>query len=106
MCAFLEKTDYNRFISHPLSSARNGSPLPDHITPLVGYISFKQPDCFIWEAEYFKKGTKVQLGKSGHLARVLGFGGIGKNYVMMKMEELGRNLKIFSGLYCAPVMEG
>ena len=31
------------------------------------------------------------LGKSGHLAMVLGFGGIGRNYVMMKLEELGRN---------------
>jgi hypothetical protein len=47
----------------------------------------------VWEAGYFKKGAKVQLGKSRHLAMVLGFGGIGKNYMMMKMEELGRNLE-------------
>jgi hypothetical protein len=93
MRTFLEETDYNPFISHSLPSAKNGSPLPDQILPLMGYISSKQSDCFVWEAGYFKKGEKVQLGKSGCLARVLGFGGIGKNYVMMKLEELGRNLE-------------
>jgi hypothetical protein len=59
----------------------------------MGYISSKKLDCFVWEAGFYKKGEKVQLGKSGHLASVLGFGGIGKNYVMMKLEELGRNLE-------------
>jgi hypothetical protein len=76
-----------------LSAIALHSQLPDIILPLVGFISSKQPDCFVWEAGYFKKGKKVQLGKSGHLARVLGFGGIEKNYVMMRMEELGRNLE-------------
>jgi hypothetical protein len=93
MRTFLEETDYNRSISHSLPSVGNGSPLPDIILPLVGYISSKHSDCFVWEAGYFKKGEKVQLGKSGRLARVLGFGGFGKNYVMMKLEELGRNLE-------------
>jgi hypothetical protein len=93
MRTFLEETDYNHFISHSLPSAENGSPLPDQIFPLTGYISSKQSDCFVWRAGYFKKGEKVQLGKSGCLARVLGLGGIGKNYVMMKLEEFGRNLE-------------
>jgi hypothetical protein len=103
MHTFLEETDYNRFISHSLLSAKNGSPLPDQILPLMGYISSKQSDCFVWEAGYFKKGEKVQLGKSGHLTRVLGFRGIGKNYVMMKLEELGRNLEGEAPIHCMVV---
>ena len=103
MRKFLEETDYNHSISHPLPSASNGSSLPGYVIPLVGYISSKQPDCFVWEAGHFKKGAKVMLGRSGRLARVLGFGGIGRNYVMMKLEELGRNCEGEPPIICMVV---
>src|ERR1700676_771670 len=91
---FLDETDYN----HSLDHARNTSLLPKNlpiltppipICPLVGYISKKHLDCFVLEGGFFEKGSEVILGSSGRMARVLGVCGLGKNYVMMKVQELG-----------------
>src|ERR1700683_4295743 len=38
---------------------------------------------------FFKKGSEVILGSSGRMARVLGVCGLGRNYVMMRVQELG-----------------
>ena len=91
---FLDETDYN----HGLDHAHNNSLLPEHlpilthpisICPLVGYISKKHLDHFVLEGRFFEKGSEVILGSSGRMARVLGVCGLGKNYVMMKVQELG-----------------
>jgi len=91
---FLDETDYN----HGLDHAHNNSLLPDNlpilphpipICPLVGYISKKHLDCFVLEGGFFKKGSEVILGSSGRMARVLGVCGLGRNYVMMRVQELG-----------------
>jgi hypothetical protein len=52
---------------------------------LKGHISRRKPDCFIWEAGFFEKGSKVILGESGRLATVTGLCGLGKNYIMMRI---------------------
>ena len=41
------------------------------------------------EGGFFKKGSEVILGSSGRMARVLGVCGLGRNYVMMRVQELG-----------------
>ena len=41
------------------------------------------------EGGFFEKGSEVTLGSSGRMARVLGVCGLGKNYIMMKVQELG-----------------
>src|SRR6202050_2794006 len=89
---FLDETDYN----NGLDNARNNSLLPKNlpilthpipICQLVGYISKKHPDCCVLEGGFFKKGSEVILGSSGRMARVLGVCGLGRNYVMMRVQE-------------------
>ena len=41
------------------------------------------------EGGFFEKGSEVILGFSGRMARVLGVCGLGRNYVMMRVQELG-----------------
>ena len=55
----------------------------------MGYISEKHPDCFVLEEGFFEKGLEVILGSSGRRVRILGVCGLGKNYVMMRVIELG-----------------
>ena len=38
---------------------------------------------------FFEKGSEIILGSSGRMARVLGVRGLGRNYVMMRVQELG-----------------
>jgi hypothetical protein len=86
---FLDETNHNNGIGSPPPPAVNMSTThPIRIFPLDGYISKKRPDCFVWENGYFEKGAEVILGNSGRLARVMGICGLGKNYVMMRMNEM------------------
>ena len=55
----------------------------------MGFISKKHPDCFVLEGGFFEKGSEIILGSSGRMARVLGVRGLGRNYVMMRVQELG-----------------
>ena len=41
------------------------------------------------EGGFFEKGSEVIFGSSGRLAKVLGVRGLGRNYVMMRVQELG-----------------
>src|SRR6202453_5347369 len=80
-CNFCTTFKKSRACSHAEHHIRMGTRL--------GYISKKHPDCFVLEGGFFEKGSKVILGSSGRMARVLGVCGLGKNYVMMKVQELG-----------------
>ena len=91
---FLDETDHN----HGLNYTRNNPSLPENhpitthpipICPLAGYISKRHPDCFVLEGGFFEKGSEVIFGSSGRLAKVLGVCGLGRNYVMMRVQELG-----------------
>lgn len=87
---FLNETDYNNPTQHSHPPKVN-RPAPRPILPLGGYVSKKRPDCFIWESGYFKKYSEVILGDSGRLGRVMGICGLGRNYVMMRINELGNS---------------
>ena len=57
---------------------------------VVGYMSNMHPDCNVWQSGYFEEGSHVVLGKTYRNAKIIGSYGVGKNYVMMKLEEVGR----------------
>ena len=57
----------------------------------MGYISEKHLDCFVLEEGSFDKGLEVILGSSGRRVRILGVCGVGRNYVMIKVIELGES---------------
>jgi hypothetical protein len=61
-----------------------------HTTSVVGYISNKYPDCFVWQGELFEQGSFVVLGRSYRKVKVVGSCGLGKNFIMMKLEEVGK----------------
>ena len=91
---FLNDTDYNRnsqLLSNNSTFSKNTSVSTSPIsTPqLVGYISKKHPDSFVLEEGSFEKGLEVILGSSGRQVRILGVCGLGRNYVMMRVIELG-----------------
>jgi hypothetical protein len=91
---FLTETDYNRnsqLLSDKSTSSKDTSvsTCPVSTPRLVGYISEKHPDCFVLEEGFFEKGLEVILGSSGRRVRILGVCGLGRNYVMMKVIELG-----------------
>jgi hypothetical protein len=89
---FLNENDYHNSIQHShLPNANLRTPCP--VLPLDGFISRKRPECFIWEKGYFEKSSEVILGNSGRLARVMGICGMGRNYIMMRMIELGCSLR-------------
>jgi hypothetical protein len=62
------------------------------IIPLVGFVSGKHLDCFLWEGRFFEKGSVVILGESGRLGLVKGICGNGKNFIMRRIEEYGLSL--------------
>ena len=91
---FLNDTDYNRnsqLLSNKSTFSKNTSvsACPISTPRLVGYISEKHPDCFVLEEGSFEKGLEVILGSSGRRVRILGVCGLGRNYVMMRVIELG-----------------
>jgi hypothetical protein len=56
---------------------------------IQGYFSPKRAGYFVWESGYFKKGSLVRLGASGRIAEVFEVGGVGRNFFMMKLREVG-----------------
>ena len=40
--------------------------------------------------KYFEEGSHVVLGTTYRKARIVGSYGIGRNYIMMRLEEVGR----------------
>jgi hypothetical protein len=56
---------------------------------MKGYFSTRQPNCFVWEEGYFEKGSQVIFGISGKLGRILGVCGVGRNFFMLRVKELG-----------------
>src|SRR6202451_3667649 len=95
---FLVDTDYNcplhnlRFpLVNPVIKMSSHIPL-DRMLPVKGYFSTKQPNCFVWEEGYFEKGSQVIFGTSGRLGRILWVCGVGRNFFMLRVKELGGSL--------------
>jgi len=93
---FLIDTDYNRSSRIIRVPSCNFKPKMSAIIPfdrsfqLRGYFSPKHRDCFVWEGGIFEEGSMVFLGKGMRAGRVLGVCGVGKNYFMMGIKDLGR----------------
>ncbi|KIM77595.1 hypothetical protein PILCRDRAFT_11853 [Piloderma croceum F 1598] len=62
----------------PVPLANNVSSKP--LCTLHGYFSPRCADYFIWESGFFEQESAVTLGSSGRLAKVLGVGGVGRNF--------------------------
>ena len=45
---------------------------------------------YIWHSAYFEEGSHVVLGTTYRKAKIVGSYGVGKNYIMMRLEEVGR----------------
>src|SRR6202046_5338885 len=95
---FLVDTDYNRPLHNlhfplldPVAKMPSHIPL-DRMLPVKGYFSTKQPNCFVWEEGYFEKGSQVIFGTSGRLGHILGVCGVGRNFFMLRVKELGGSL--------------
>jgi len=95
LCNFLIDTDYNRS-SHIIRvpscnfKSRMSAPIPiSRSFQLEGYFSPKHPDCFVWEGGIFEEGSTVFFGKGMRAGKVLGVCGVGKNYFMMGINDLG-----------------
>jgi hypothetical protein len=56
----------------------------------MGYISNKHSNCIMWQGGLFEQGSFVVLGRSYKKAKVVGSCGLGKNFVMLKLEEVGK----------------
>jgi hypothetical protein len=75
--------DYNRpdhklHLPHLLPIPKSSAAVPlTRTTSVVGYVSNKHPDCFMWQGGYFEEGSYVVLGKSFRKARVAGSYGLG-----------------------------
>ena len=87
---FFSETDYNRLTpSKPLPSVpRDDDTSSKPLCLLQGYFSPKRADYFIWEFGHFEQESIVKLGGSARLAKVLGVGGVGRNFFMMRLEDL------------------
>ena len=93
---FLLETDYNHpghqlHLSPPLSTPKLSATIPlTCMTSVVGYVSNKHPDCYVWQSGFFEAGSHVVLGMTYRKAKIVGPDGVGRNYIMMKLEEVGR----------------
>ena len=93
---FLLETDYNHPGHHlrlppPLSTPKLSATIPlTRTTSVVGYVSNKHPDCYVWQSGFFEAGSHVVLGTTYRKAKIVGPDGVGKNYMMMKLEEVGK----------------
>ena len=96
LCNILIDTDYNRssHIIHVPScnfKPKMSTMIPfDRSFQLGGYFSPKHPDCFVWEGGIFEEGSTVFFGRGMRAGKVLGVCGVGKNYFMMGIKDLGR----------------
>ena len=95
---FLLETDYNHpghQLRLPLSTPKLSATIPlTHTTSVVVYISNKHPDCYVWQSGFFEAGSHVVLGMTYRKAKIVGPDGVGRNYMMMKFEEVGRSPRI------------
>ena len=57
---------------------------------VVGYISNKHPDCYVWQSGFFEAESHVVLGMTYRKAKIVGPDGVGRNHMMMKLEEVGK----------------
>jgi hypothetical protein len=48
------------------------------------------PNCYVWQSGYFEEGSHVVLGTTYRKAKIVGSYGMGRNYIMMGLEEVGR----------------
>ena len=93
---FLLETDYNHpghklCLPPPLSTLKLSATIPlTHTTSAVGYISNKHPNCYVWQSGFFEAGSHVVLDMMYRKAKIVGLYGVGRNYIMMKLEEVGR----------------
>jgi hypothetical protein len=93
---FLLETDYNRpghklCLPPPLSTPKLSATIPlTCTTSIVGYISNKHPDCYVWQSGFFEAGSHVVLGMTYKKAKIVGPYGVGRNYIMMTLKEVGR----------------
>ena len=89
---FLLKTDYNHpghklCLPPPLFTPKLSATIPlTRTTSIVGYISNKHPDCYVWQNGFFEEGSHVVLGMTYRKAKIVGLYGVGRNYIMMKLE--------------------
>ena len=44
----------------------------------------------MWQSGFFEAGSHVVLGMTYRKAKIVGPDGVGRNYMMMKLEEVGR----------------
>ena len=56
----------------------------------MGYVSNKHPDCYVWQSGFFEAGSHVVLGTTYRKAKIVGPDRVGRNYIMMKLEEVGK----------------
>ena len=93
---FLLDTDYNHSghklrLPPLLPTPKLSATIPlTRTTSVVGYISNKHSDCFVWQSGYFEVHSYVVLGTTYRKARIVGSYGVGRNYIMMRLEEVGQ----------------
>ena len=63
------------------------------ITSVIGYVSNKHPNCYIWQSRYFEEGSHVVLGTMYRKVKIVGSYEVGRNYIMMRLDEVGGFLK-------------
>ena len=97
---FLLETDYNHpghqlCLPPPLSTPKLSVTIPltrmmSVVSYISSYISNKHPDCYVWQSGFFEAGSHVVLGRTYRKAKIVGPDGVGRNYIMMKLKEVGR----------------
>ena len=93
---FLLETDYNHpghqlCLPPPLCTLKLAATIPlTHTMSVVGYVSNKYPNCYVWQSGFFEAGSHVVVGMTYRKAKIVGPDGVGRNYMMMKLEEVGR----------------
>ena len=93
---FLLETDYNHpghklCLPPPLSTPKLSVAIPlTRTTSVVGYIRYKHPNCYVWQSGFFEAGSHVVLGTTYRKVKIVGPYRVGRNYIMMKLEEVRR----------------
>ena len=95
---FFLETDYNhpghKLHLSPLSTPKLSATIPlTRTMSVVDYISNKHPDCYVWQSGFFVVGSHVVLGTTYRKVTIVGPYRVGRNYIMMKLEEVGRVLE-------------
>ena len=75
---FLLETDYNHpchklHLPPPLSTPKLSVTIPlTHTRSVVGYISNKHPDCYVWQSGFLEEGSHVVLDRTYRKAKIVG----------------------------------